>query len=63
MGLITDEPAPPFWDGLNFQSILIAGDVLVLLAATGIVYLRVHPRPPRSQRRKAELQPIFEPTG
>ena len=61
MGLITNNPAPPFWDGMEFQSTLIAGDVLILLAATGIVYLRANPRPPKSQRRKAELQPIFEP--
>jgi hypothetical protein len=61
MGLITDKPAPSFWEGMEFQDTLIAGDVLVLLAATGIVYQRLHPRPPKSQRRKAELQPIFEP--
>jgi len=61
MGLITDKPAPPFWEGMEFQNTLIAGDVLVLLAATGIVYQRAHPRPPKSEKRKAELQPIFEP--
>ena len=63
MGLITDKPAPSFWEGMEFQDTLIAGDVLILLAATGIVYQRAHPSPPKSQRRKAELQPIFEPRG
>jgi hypothetical protein len=61
MGLITDKPAPPFWEGMDFQDTLIAGDVMVLLVATAIVYQLAHPRPPKSQRRKAELQPIFEP--
>jgi uncharacterized membrane protein len=60
-GLITNGPAPPFWEGAEFQTTLIAGDVLILLVATGILYLRAHPRPPKSQKRKAELQPIFEP--
>jgi len=60
-GLITNDPVPPLWEGTEFQITLIAGDVLVLLAATGIVYQRAHPRPPKSQRRRAELQPVFEP--
>jgi hypothetical protein len=60
-GLITDSAAPPFWEGANFQITVIAGDVLVLLVATGIVYLRSHPRPPRSQKRKEALQAILEP--
>lgn len=59
-GLITDKAAPPSWEGMEFQSTLIAGEVVVLLAATGIVYLRAHGRPRRSEKRKAELQPIFE---
>jgi hypothetical protein len=61
MGLITDNPAPPFWEGTNFQIALIAGDVLVLLVATGIAYQLAHPRPPKSERRKEALQPILEP--
>ena len=59
-GLITDKSPPPIWEGMEFQTTLIVGEIVVLLAATGIVYWRTHPRTAKSERRKAELQPIFD---
>jgi len=60
-GLITEKEPPPFWAGTDFQNTLIVGEVVVLLAASAIVYQRTHPRPPKSVKRRAELQPVIEP--
>jgi len=60
-GLITAKGPPPMWASTDFQYPLISGEVVILAAATGIVYLRTHPRPPKSARRRAELQPTIDP--
>ncbi len=60
-GLITDQGPPANWTGAGFQETTIATEVIVLAAATYVVYLRTHPRPPKSARRKAELQPLIDP--
>jgi hypothetical protein len=60
-GLITDQEPPASWTSAGFQEITIATEVIVLAAATSVVYLRTHPRPPKSAKRKAELQPLIEP--
>jgi hypothetical protein len=60
-GLITAKGPPPVWASTDFQYPLISGEVVILAAATGIVYLRTHPRPPKSARRRAELQPTIDP--
>lgn len=60
-GLITEKGPPPIWASVDFQNTLIAGELVVLLAASGSIYWRTHPRPPKSLKRKAELQPVIEP--
>jgi hypothetical protein len=60
-GLITDQGPPANWTSAGFQETMIATEVIVLAAATYVVYLRTHPRPPKSAKRKAELQPLIEP--
>ena len=60
-GLITDQGPTANWTSAGFQETTIATEVIVLAAATSVVYLRTHPRPPKSARRKAELQPSIEP--
>jgi hypothetical protein len=60
-GLITEKGPPPVWAVADFQSTLIVGEVVVLLAASAIVYQRTHPRPPKSVKRKVELQPVVDP--
>jgi hypothetical protein len=60
-GLITDQGPTANWTSAGFQEITIATEVIVLAAATSVVYLRTHPRPPKSAKRKAELQPLIEP--
>jgi hypothetical protein len=59
-GLVTEKGPPPMWASTDFQYPLIGGEIVVLTLATGIVYLRTHPRPPKSARRKAELQPVID---
>jgi hypothetical protein len=59
-GLVTEKGSPPIWASTDFQYPVIGGEVVVLASATGIVYLRTHPRPPKSARRKAELQPMID---
>jgi hypothetical protein len=59
-GLITEKGPPPMWASMDFQFSLIGAEVAVLALATGIVYLRAHPRPPKSARRRAELQPMID---
>lgn len=59
-GLITEKGPPPMWASMDFQYSLIDAEVIVLALATGIVYLRTHPRPPKSARRRAELQPMID---
>ncbi len=59
-GLVTEKGPPPLWASTGFQYPLIAGEVIVLAIATGIVYIRTHPRPPKSARRRAELQPVID---
>lgn len=60
-GLITDQGPPANWTSGGFQETTIAAEVIVLAAATSVVYLRTHRRPPKSARRKAELQPSIDP--
>jgi hypothetical protein len=59
-GLVTEKGPPPVWTSADFQNTTIATEVVVLGAASSVAYWRTHPRPPRSERRKAELQPILE---
>jgi hypothetical protein len=59
-GLITEEGPPPVWTSAGFQNTLIGGEIVVLLAASGIVYWRTHPRSPRSLRRQMELHPVID---
>jgi hypothetical protein len=60
-GLITDQGPPTNWTSASFQETTIAIEIIVLAAATYFVYMRIHPRPPKSAKRKAELQPVIEP--
>lgn len=60
-GLITNEGTPPTWTSAEFQNTTIAAEVVILGAASTVIYWRRHPRTAKSERRKAELQPIFEP--
>lgn len=60
-GLITDQGPPPNWTSAGFQETAIAIEIIVLVVATSIVYMSTHRRPPKSARRKAELQPVIEP--
>jgi hypothetical protein len=60
-GLITDQGPPPTWTNAGFQETIIASEILVLAASSSVVYWRTHRRPPKSERRKAELQPVVEP--
>lgn len=59
-GLITEKGPPPMWAGTDFQYSIIGCEVIVLALSTGIVYWRTHPRPPKSARRRAELQPVID---
>jgi hypothetical protein len=59
-GLVTENGPPAIWASTDFQLSLIGGEVAVLALATGIVYWRTHPRPPKSARRRAELQPVID---
>jgi len=59
-GLVTNEGPPPIWTDAGFQSTVMLGEVAVLGAMTVIGYLKTHPRPPKSAKRKAELQPIVD---
>ncbi len=59
-GLVTNEGPPPIWTDAEFQSTALLGEVAVLGVMTVIGYLKTHPRPPKSARRKAELQPIVD---
>lgn len=59
-GLISDQATPPVWASTGFQNTLIIGEVVVLCLASGIVYLRAHPRPPKLARRHEELQPKID---
>jgi hypothetical protein len=59
-GLITDQGPPPTWTNADFQETAIASEVVVLAALSSVVYMRTHRRPPKSARRKAELQPIID---
>ena len=59
-GLVTEKGPPPIWASVDFQYSLIGGEVVVMLVASGIVYWRTHPRPPKSARRRAELQPVID---
>jgi hypothetical protein len=60
-GLITDQGPPPAWTDAAFQETVIASEILVLAVASSALYLSTHKRPPKSLRRKAELQPVIEP--
>jgi hypothetical protein len=60
-GLITDQGPPANWTSAGFQESTIAIEVIALVAATSVVYLRTHQRPPKSAKRRAELQPVIEP--
>ncbi|MGA3191919.1 MAG: hypothetical protein ABSD73_05325 [Candidatus Bathyarchaeia archaeon] len=60
-GLITGQGPPPAWTDAGFQETVIASEILVLAVASSVVYLSTHKRPPKSLRRKAELQPVIEP--
>jgi hypothetical protein len=60
-GLVTNEGPPPIWTSADFQTTTIAGEVVVLGATSALIYQRRHPRPPKSERRKAELQPVIAP--
>lgn len=60
-GLITQEGPPPAWVSADFQNTTIVAEVAVLATASYTVYSLTHRRPPKAQRRKAELQPIFDP--
>jgi len=59
-GLITNEGTPPTWTSAEFQNTTIAAEVVILGAASAVIYWRRHPRPPKSERRRAELQPVLE---
>lgn len=60
-GLISNEGPPPIWASTDFQSTLIIGELAVLSLASGIIYWRAHPRPPKLMRRREELQPKLDP--
>lgn len=60
-GLISNEAPPPVWASTDFQNTLIVAEVAVLSLASGAIYLRVHPRPPRVAKRREELRPIVDP--
>lgn len=60
-GLISNEGPPPIWASTDFQSTLIIGEVAALGLASGIVYLRAHPRPPRIVKKREEQQPTIYP--
>lgn len=60
-GLITSEGPPPVWTSADFQTTTITGEVVVLGVASAVIYQRRHPRPPKHERRKAELQPVVVP--
>lgn len=60
-GLVTNEGPPPIWASTDFQTTLIYGEIAVLGVASGILYIRAHPRPPKALKRKAELQPMIDP--
>jgi hypothetical protein len=60
-GLISNEGAPPVWASTGFQNTLIVAEVAVLSLASGIIYLRTHPRAPRVAKRRDELQPVLDP--
>jgi hypothetical protein len=60
-GLITDQGPSPTWTDAGFQETVIGSEILILAVASSVVYLSTHKRPPKSLRRKAELQPVIEP--
>lgn len=60
-GMISDKQPPPVWMGTGFQGTILLGEIAVLGIASVILYWRTHPRPPKSARRKAELEPLVEP--
>ena len=60
-GLVSNEASPPIWTSADFQNNLIVGEIALLSLASGIIYLRTHPRPARVARRREELRPIVEP--
>jgi hypothetical protein len=60
-GLISNEGPPPIWASTDFQNILIVGELAALSLASGLIYWRAHPRPPRLARRREEFQPKIDP--
>ena len=60
-GLITNQGPPPTWTNAAFQETAIGSEILVLAVASSVVYMRTHKRPPKSAKRKAELQPVLDP--
>ena len=60
-GLITNQGPPATWTNAAFQETVIAGEIFVLAVASSVIYFGTHRRPPKSARRKAELQPVIYP--
>jgi len=61
-GLISNEGSPPVWASTDFQSTIILGEIAVLTAVSGILYLRTHPRQLRvTKSKRVDLQPVLDP--
>jgi hypothetical protein len=60
-GLVTKDGPPPTWESIDFQNNLIIGEIVLLAAASSIIYWRIHPRTSKIERKKAELRPVLAP--
>lgn len=60
-GLVTKDEPPPMWASVDFQNNLIIGEVVLLAAASSVIYWRIHPRTSKVERKKAELRPVLAP--
>jgi hypothetical protein len=60
-GLVTNDGPPPQWASTDFATTLLYGEVGVLGVASAIIYVYANPRPPKAEKKRAELEPVIDP--